>query len=58
MSGLGLGTPKRLKWELGADGEEPKDRSFEAVSEAVSSAEKRKLACFFPLQEKKKKRMG
>lgn len=33
--------PERLKWEVGA-GEEPKDRPFEAVSEAVSSAEKKK----------------
>lgn len=41
MPRAGLGMPERLKWEVGA-GEEPKDTPFEAVSEAVSSAEKKK----------------
>lgn len=40
----GWGTPERLKRELGAGRKEPKDRSFEAVSEAVSCAVKRKQA--------------
>lgn len=54
----GLGTPERPEWELGAGGQEPKDRSFEAVSDAVSSAEERKQSQPPSSSEGKKKRLG
>lgn len=54
----GLGTPERPEWELGAGGQEPKDRSFEAVSDAVSSAEERKQSQPPSSSEGKKKKAG
>lgn len=54
MPRAGLGMPKRLKWEVGA-GAEPKDRPFDTVSEAVSSAEKKKQSLTPPFSSTGKK---
>lgn len=51
-----LGIPKRLKWEVGA-GEEPKDRPFDTVSEAVSSADKKKQSLTPPSSSTGKKKI-
>ena len=48
----------RLKWELGAGVKEPKDRSFEAVSEAVSSAAKKETVVASLFLSRKKKGGG